>query len=495
MFAQGVEQPPAPAPTPAVTAASGLPFDFDWLQGEAKRLAAGDHEPPEPKLPKALAELGYDAYRDIRFKPERQVWAGEGRGFTLDFFHPGAIYKTPVRIDLVQDGVAREVPFSTDLFTYGSTFDEPPDGKGLAFSGFRVRYPINRPDVLDEFLVFQGASYFRGIGRNQLYGLSARGLTLHTAEPQGEEFPAFTRFWIETPEKNATSLRFWALLESRSVTGAYAFTARPGDETVVEVEATIYPRVGVASYGLAPLTSMFFFDPSNRAHVDDFREAVHDSGGLQMVTGADVRIWRPLANPPGLQVSAFEDSSPKGFGLVQRRRSFTDYQDAEARYEKRPSAWVEPVGDWGKGAVVLVEIPVTSEFNDNIVAFWRPDAPLVAGEPRSFAYRLRFCERPPDDTPLARVAVTRCGLASNPDHRLFVIDYDPGADVEGDVAVDADCSAGKLVHVGVQRLPGTDRRRVTLEFDPAGAELAEFRVVLTKGGEPCSETWLYRWTR
>ena len=114
--------------------------------------------------------------------------------------------------------------------------------KARSFSGFRVRYPINSPGAFQEFAVFQGASYLRAVGRDQVYGLSARGLAVNTAEPQGEEFPAFRRFWIEKPEPQSDTLLVYALLDSPSLAGAYRFEITPGAETVIEVEAALVLR-------------------------------------------------------------------------------------------------------------------------------------------------------------------------------------------------------------------------------------------------------------
>ena len=100
--------------------------------------------------------------------------------------------------------------------------------------------------------------------------------------------------------------------------------------------------------------------------------------GLALQTGQDEHSGDRSPIRATLQISAFADTSPRGFGLLQRERMFADYQDLEARYENRPSVWVEPIGDWGEGAVELVEIPSEQEVNDNIVAFWRPHDPLRA---------------------------------------------------------------------------------------------------------------------
>lgn len=160
----------------------------------------------------------------------------------------------------------------------------------VPLSGLRVRTHINSRSVWDEFLVFQGASYFRAVSKGALYGLSARGLALKTAHPTGEEFPGFTHFWIERPAANASGIVIHALLESPSTTGAYRFGAIPGTETIMDVDVTLFPRVALESVGIAPLTSMFLFDESNRTRIDDFRDEVHDSAGLQVVLASGEQI-------------------------------------------------------------------------------------------------------------------------------------------------------------------------------------------------------------
>ena len=66
--------------------------------------------------------------------------------------------------------------------------------------------------------------------------------------------------------------------------------------------------------------------------------------------------------------------------------SFASYEDDEARYDLRPSAWVEPVGSWGPGRVELVQLHTADETNDNIVAYWVPERLPAAGR----AARLRL---------------------------------------------------------------------------------------------------------
>lgn len=482
---------------PDASAESLGAFGPDRLHERAAALAADKAPPMRVELPAGLGQLDYDGYRAIRCKPEGRLLAEGGGSFRADALHLGSLFDIPVELWVVEGGQPRRHPFDPADFEYA---EGEPEGlerlRELGHSGLRLRYPIDRPDVLDEFLVFQGASYFRGVGRDQGFGTSARGLAVRTADPTGEEFPAFTEFWVEAPAPGATEVTLHALLESESLTGVYRFEARPGDETVVQVDATLYPRRGVERFGLAPLTSMFLFDAKNRSRFDDFRGAVCDTNGLQIVTGSGERVWRPMANPVELQVSSFIDERPKGFGLMQRNREFEDFGDTEARYERRPSVWVEPVEGFERGSVVLIEIPLEQEFNDNIVAYWQPERPLEAGVPRRFSYRLRFCDAAPDDAPLARVAATRTGRAPNDGRRLFVIDFTPDEGLgEAPFQLSATASTGSIAQARVERLPDSTRRRATISFEPADSDVSELRVALTQEGEVSSEVWLYRWTR
>jgi glucans biosynthesis protein len=365
----------------------------------------------------------------------------------------------------------------------------------MGFSGLRFRHPVNRPGVWDEVAVFQGASYFRAVARDTLYGLSARGLAIGTAGLGAEEFPVFTEFWVHEPQPDVRTLRVAALLDSPSIAGAYDFAITPGAETVMDVRAVLFPRRDIADAGIAPLTSMYFFGPEDRSGVDDFRDAVHDSSGLRIVNSSGERIWRPLRNPGTVEVSTFSDMNPRGFGLIQRNRDFAHFEDAEAHYERRPSAWVEPSGDWGAGAVMLFELPANKDFTDNIVAFWRPGAPLAAGSQIDLAYRLTWTPAPAETLPLARVIATRGGRSILEDgERIFVVDFDLGMINIASVAPEVASSAGEIKGLSIAPLPGGNIARVGFHFVPGKWREIEFRLTLESEGTPASETWLYRWS-
>jgi len=492
--AQGGGQNPA-AP------AGPTPFDAQTVRGMARDLAARPFRAPDSSPPAPLGSIGYDQYRDIRFEPQRALWREAGLPFQMQMFHRGFLYGARVDLFEVADGQARPIPYSPDLFGFGNALGGRPAPTGnIGFGGFRLHAPINRPDYFDEICSFLGASYFRAVGKDLGYGLSARGLAIRTADPAGEEFPLFRAFWVERPRQGVNSITVHALLDSPSAAASFRFTIRPGEDTVFDVEATVIARADLATAGIAPLTSMFFFGPADRGGVDDYRRAVHDSDGLMMSTGRGEQVWRPLQNPRDLQVSALGDTNPRGFGLMQRPRRFGDYQDLEARYERRPSLWVEPIGDWGEGVVQLVEIPTTGEIHDNVVAFWRPKDPLKARVEYNYVYRLHWLPAVRGDAGLAQFSDTRSGAALyDPAVRLFVLDAvgERLAALPADARpeVEVGTSAGQVRNAVAQRNPDTGGWRLSFELLPGNAPLAELRALLRLGERPLTESWIFRWTR
>ncbi len=489
----------APAPE---NAGPGEPFSFETVIAKAREAAADTFERPLIALSEPFVDLKYDQFRGIRFRDDKRLFTEDGRGFQMDLMPPGFYYVDKVAVNIVSNGTTRPLEFSTDFFSFHPDYFSYPAGRapgGLAedhgFSGIRFRHPINRPGVWDEVLVMQGASYFRAVARDTLYGLSARGLAIGTAGSAPEEFPLFTEFWVEEPAPRGRTLRLYALLDSASISGAYRFTVTPGAETTMDIESVLFPRVEITTAGIAPLTSMYFFGPESRAGVDDFRDAVHDSDGLRMINGLGERLWRPLRNPPKVELSYFVDDDPQSFGLIQRNREFTHFFDSEAHYEQRPSAWVEPHGGWGRGAVVLAELPTADEFGDNIVAFWRPEAPLAAGSEVHFDYRLVWGQTPAGVLPLATVIATRSGASILVEReRVFVIDFDLGMINFETVEPMVETSAGEVKGVSISPLPGGNIGRVGFTFIPGEAQSAEFRLLLASEDQVASEIWLYRWT-
>jgi len=488
-----VEARSASAPTPDKPRAA-YPFTFDTLLADAKRRAGAPYSPQRSSLPAALDKLSPEQYRSIRFNPEAGIWRAEQLPFRLELLRARQNLQTSVTVSTVEDGMATDVIATPAMFEMAPALPAQLGKVSLPLSGFRIRSRINSKKIWDEFLVFQGASYFRAVAKNLLYGLSARGLAIDTAEPAGEEFPAFTHFWIERPGARASAIVIYALLESESATGAYRFTVQPGEDTLTDVDMTLFPRTEIRVAGIAPLTSMFLFDETNRGHLDDYRPEVHDSDGLQIAAASGEQIFRPLANPIKLQVSAFTTQQPHGFGLVQRSRQQSDFEDFDAQYERRPSAWVEPQGEWGPGAVELVEIPSGRESNDNIVAFWRPAQSLMPGRPAHFAYRIIWEAEPAIPKGLGKTAATRSGASLDGKRRVFLLDFvGAGEKVDG-LRLDLTASAGRISNATLMSNGALHGLRASFEIEPRDAELIELRLRVMRGDRPVTETWLYRWT-
>ncbi|MDN5864861.1 MAG: glucan biosynthesis protein G, partial [Gammaproteobacteria bacterium] len=372
-----------------ITPQTALGFNFQDVVKKAKELAAKPYKAPE-STPGFLTSLSYDQFRKIRFDPEASLWRASDSNFQVMLVAPGLFFRHIVAIHVVDAAGVHKVPFRKKTFAWPSEAIKKRVPEDLGYAGFKLTYPLNAPDVQNQFLVFAGVSYFRGVGRDQRFGLSARGIAVDTGLAGGEEFPVFTDFWLVRPRPNAHALRFYALLDGPSLTGAYQFIVHPGESTTLEVQAELFLRQDIALLGFAPLTSMFYYGRNTPRPSNMWRGAIHDSNGLLIHSNTGEWLWHPLINPPSLKTEYFEANSPKGFGLMQRERGFRVYQDAEARYDKRPSAWVEPQNDWGKGHVVLVKIPTDSETNDNIVAFWTPGEATKAGNHYTINYTLGF---------------------------------------------------------------------------------------------------------
>jgi len=230
-------------PHARVSAASSAsePFGSSRVRQLARDAAGKEFVSPDSKLPDAFKDLDYDHYRAIRFLPEHALWHGEKLPFEVQFFHRGFFYKNRVDIYEVVDGQATKIQYRPDYFSFGETKPPPPDAD-LGFAGFRIHAPINRPDYYDEVCVFLGASYFRAVAKGEIYGLSARGLSINTGEAKGEEFPLFKAFWIEKPAPNATSIVVHALLDSKSAAASYRFHPSGSDDRVRRRDVALSPR-------------------------------------------------------------------------------------------------------------------------------------------------------------------------------------------------------------------------------------------------------------
>ena len=478
-------------------------FQFSDIEKRAKDLATKPYNRDDAGVPDFLSRLDYDQYRDIRFKVEKSLWKDEGLPFQLQLFHRGFMFKDRVNLNIIDQGGSTRLAYSPELFDFGNNAVPAQLPADLGFSGLRIHHPLRRDDVFDEITVFLGASYFRAVGLGQIYGLSARGLAIDTGLAKAEEFPLFREFWIEKPAKTSSALTVYALLDSPSVTGAYRFVLHPGLNLTIDVTSHVYFRRVVERLGLATLTSMYFHGENSSRHVDDFRPEVHDSDGLLLARSNGEWVWRPLNNPKLLRVSVFKENKPTGFGLWNRDRNFDHYQDLEARYNDRPSLWIEAVGDWGGGSVYLIEIPSDAEKYDNVVAFWVPDFQTGEGKDYSFSYRMHFTKVEVHDTQLAYVKATRTGSlpteSLNIDaQRKFVVEFasplleslSEKAKIEADVSA----SSGKISNVVVQKNYITGEWRLSFEVAPEkDRDPVELRALLKSDDKQISETWVYQW--
>lgn len=495
----------------AAPASADRTFGFEDVIERARESAGKRYVPPAPP-PESLRNMNYDQWRTVRFKPERALWRFEKLPFELQFFHSGVYYDRSVDINIIEEGRAVPVPFSTDLFQYpNDDLRNRVLSSDVGFAGFRIHYAINRPDYKDEVAVFLGASYFRAVGKDTKYGLSARGLALNTALPSGEEFPWFREFWIRRPKSDDVEIELYALLDSPSCAGAYHFVVTPGPETKMREEFRVFFRKGVEKAGLAPLTSMYFYGAPENGRTGDYRPEVHDSDGLLLHKDGDIWQWRALRNGERLGVASIPVERLSGFGLLQRNRNFDRYQDLEADYEKRPSLWVEPEGAWGPGWIELIEIPTDSEYNDNIVAFWVPkrEAP---DEPVSGACTLYWGHHEERLHTLGRVAATRQATGDRKNWVRFLIDFEGGEldalPADSGITSIVEVEGAKLVQKHLEKNSRTGGWRLSFQVEleagggftvfPALPPSVKLTAVLKKGENfpnPLTETWSYAFGR
>ena len=475
-------------------------FGFDDVSQRAKKLADTPYQKVGASLPLELKNLNYDQYRDIRFKPEQSLWRAEGLPFEVAFFACGGLFQEIVKINEINAGSVREIKFDAGHFDYGANKLDASRLRDNGFAGLRLHFPLNQPGYKDEVAAFLGASYFRALGKSQLYGISARGLAVDTGLASGEEFPRFTEFWLQRPEAGAKQLTLYALLDSPRVSGAYRLVLTPGDDTLIDVKARLFLRDQIALVGIAPMTSMFLSGENQPKTSDDYRPEVHDSDGLSIQTSSGEWIWRPLQNPKRLLVTSFAQNDPRGFGLMQRDRKFDHYEDLEARYQQRPSVWIEPKGNWGKGRIELVQIPMPDESNDNIVAYWVADAPLQPKQAHDFDYRVHWQKDIEMHPPDAWVVQTRQwrGLSKAQDGSTgLLIDFDGpalqkfGANLKPEVLASVDAN-GQIAETTLYRNDINGGWRLSLRVRRAdNSKPVEIRAQLRGKDNKDLEIWSY----
>lgn len=490
--------------------ALSAPLAHAWSLEDVATLASQRTKTPFKEashaVPAELATMDYDDYRDIRFKPDSTLWRTDKLPFEANFFHVGR-QGDSVRVHEITTAGVKRVPYDPAQFDFGKNKLSPKSWGDLGYGGVRAFSHLNSPTYKDELIVFSGASYFRALGAGQLYGLSARGLAVDTAGPAKEEFPRFTDFWLEKPAKEDDPLTIYALMDSARMTGAYRFEVKPGEQTVTGVQARIFMRPTdkpVTTLGLAPLTSMFFFG-ENQPRPGDFRPEVHDSDGLMIATGEGEWLWRPLQNPASPLVTSFKMKSLKGFGLMQRDRAFSNYEDTEARYEKRPSAWVTPLKGFGAGRVELLQFATPDETHDNVAAYWVPEQMPAPGQSIDLAYQIAWQGKAQQLPPNGWVTQSRRGTGYSKlgadalgQQVQFVIDFaGPALDaLPAEAKVEAITTASanaRVVESLAYRNPATSAWRMTLRVErlktTEPAQPIELRAFLQHDNQTLSETW------
>ncbi|QCI64680.1 glucan biosynthesis protein [Phreatobacter stygius] len=504
----------APVLTGEARAATGLQFgparafSYEDLKAMARERAGKPYVAPPRPNPEIVARIDYDNHGKLRFNKDFALFGTGPGAYPVTFQHVGQYFPKTVRMHALANGQAREILYDNSYFTIQP--DHPAaklPAEPSAFAGLWLQEARSRDWKKDEpWATWLGASYFRAVGELGQVGLSARGIALSPGQGPGpEEFPDFVAFWVETAEKETDPVTLYALLDGPSLTGAYRFQCRRTSGVIMDIEATLNFRARVTQLGVAPLTSMYWYSETTTSRTTDWRPEVHDSDGLAIWTGAGERIWRPLNNPPRTMTSSFVDHGPRGFGLLQRDREFLHYLDG-VKYEKRPSAWVEPLGDWGRGAVQIVELPTDDEIHDNIVAMWVPEEASAAGSSREYRYRLHWLADEPTPTPLARVVATRLGRGGQPGQprppgvRKFLIEFKGGplANLPKGVIPEPVLSASrgsfgdyKYTEAVPNDVPGHWRTQFDLKVE--GSDPVEMRCYLKVGDQVASETWLYQY--
>jgi glucans biosynthesis protein len=472
---------------------------------DAQQSAQQDYEIDDHDLDDGLKSMKYQQYRAIRFNADKSLWRNQ-HDYEVQFFHPGFLYQQPITVVTVdKNNEETTLPFKNDSFYYDKGAEQfaglTNDKSGYA--GFRLHYPLKTDEYKDEFAVFLGASYFRLIGKDHVYGISARGLAIDTGLAKGEEFPHFTKFWLVEPE-DGEPITIYARLESPSVSGAYKFVLQPGAQTRVDVDAWLFAREDVTKLGLAPFTSMFLYGENSNSKPDDYRPEVHDSDGVSLIMASGEQIWRPLTNPTRLQITSLNDTGPQGFGMLQRDTHFANYLDAEANYHQRPGLWVTPKAGFEEGRLELVEIPTKSEIHDNIVAYWIPNQAFNAGESRYLAYTLETVTGSPENSSLAEVISTHQGRHLLPGDdvdgenelgtRRFVVDFSlPDALLANvdKVSVSVSSSHGKVQQAKAFAVNNSKVLRATFLLTPEESTTADMRLFITVNDKRVSEVWNY----
>jgi glucans biosynthesis protein len=451
-----------------------VPFTYELFKTQARDRAHGPYIPPSRPAPDVLQKINYEEWGKIRYRDSFALFADGPGQFPVTFFHLGLFFQKAVRMHVVDGGTSRQIVYDQSYFEMPADSPGRELPKGAGFAGLRIQEA--RDGTLDwrknDWVAFLGAAYFRSIGELAQYG--------------------------------------YALMEGPSIVGAFRFLMTRAKGVVMELQTTLFTRAQVSRFGIAPLTSMYWYSETKKETAIDWRPEVHDSDGLAMWSGNGERLWRPLNNPPRITVSAFADNNPRGFGLLQRDRVFDHYLDG-VFYDRRPSLWVEPLpgpsGEaWGKGSIQLCEIPTDDEIHDNVVAMWVPADPVPAGAELNLNYRLHWLANEPYPSKLAPVWATRLGRGGQPGLprpkgvRKFMVEFlgGPLRDIPFGAKPELVVSASRgtfgpyqLIEAVPDGVAGHWRAQFDLVVD--GTDPVELRAFLESGGETLTETWMFQY--
>ncbi len=482
-------------------------FDFETLKGMVADLAAKPYAPPPMPDPDIVKTMNFDTAKHILPDPDHALF-GDGRGpYPISLLAVGQLFPKTVRMFALTDGQAREVIFQADYFK------SPPDGPlsklpptPSPFAGLEFLQAYDKPVLRghEGWARFIGASYFRAVGEANQFGVSSRAVAQNSGIAIPEEFPDFTHFWVGEGETDDDPITLYALLDGPSIVGAYRFVMHRGRGTTMDITLQLHIRQPIERLGISPMTSMFWYSESVKGAATDWRPEIHDSDGVAMWTANGDHLWRPLIDPDKLTISKFPDDKFRGFGLMQRDKNYDHYLDA-VFYERRPCCWCEPIGDWGKGSVQLLEIPTDNEIYDNIVLSWVADAPNKAGDVLDYRFKLLWRDTDPYPGKLALCVATRLGAGDiqgaprSKVLRKFILEFKGGfqatrvADAKPEPVLET--SRGKFLNIVVEPSPDGDLGlwRIQFDLDPDGTDPVDLRCHLAYQGEALTETWVYHY--
>ncbi|HJO95674.1 MAG TPA: glucan biosynthesis protein [Victivallales bacterium] len=474
-------------------------INFNYILNLAVQKAKTTYTPNTIQIPKQVTSATYSHMQQVQYNKDKGLWKNNKYSYYLAFMPMVGNYNLAVNFYEVDDGKSKKIQFNADNFNYGNS-KIPPASLPKAYSGFQILSSKTN----DPLLIFQGASYFRPVPPGATFGLSLRAISLNTVlENAAEEFPDFTDFWIVKPDNNSSELTFYALLNGKSVTGAYEFKLTCDKIMKLNIKSTIILKSHVSQVGFAPITSLFWYDKNTHFNFGQYRPEDHNSDGLIM-SGDKVYYWQPLVNYVGkAAIDSYRHFKKLNyFGLLQRNRKFTSYVDWHNRYYLDANVWIEPEIETGPGNVRLVTLPTNIEFTDNVNTFWIPDNKPEVGKPYNFNYTINCSlETPPETT--AHVNNYWHGKFYSKDKTFFLVSFSGSnlkklnikSEITPIINIQGSAKLSKKPHI--RYCKKTDSWLAFFYVKPDNknplSQPINIMCYLTLGGKRLSETWTYLW--